>query len=143
MKQLYTEIVINASTEKVWEILTDFDKYSEWNPFVKSITGKFEVGCKLTATLVQPESKPMVIKPNILRIKKNTEFAWLGHLLIPGIFDGEHMFEMEVMDNGKTRFIQRERFKGILIPILWKMLDTKTRKGFESMNLALKKQAEK
>ena len=143
MKQLHTEIDINASVEKIWEILTDFKNYPEWNPFVKSIKGDLVIGGKLTAILYQPDSKPMTIKPNILRINKNKEFAWLGHLMFPGIFDGEHMFELEVLDNGKTRFVQRERFRGILIPLLWKMLDNKTRKGFESMNQALKKRAEK
>ncbi len=143
MKQLHTEIEINASVERIWEILTDFKKYPEWNPFVKSITGEPKLGGTITAVLHQPDSKPMTIKPTIIRMKKNAELAWLGKLMFSGVFDGEHMFEMEVLDNGKTRFVQRENFKGILIPFLWKMLDTKTRKGFEAMNQALKKQAEK
>lgn len=143
MKTLHTEIVINASVERIWSILTDFEKYHEWNPFVQYINGELELGGKLVAELHQPESKPMTIKPSIVDIDKNKKFAWLGHLMFPGIFDGEHIFEMELLDNGKTKFIQKENFKGILIPLLWKMLDTKTRKGFESMNEALKKEAEK
>ncbi|TDL26884.1 hypothetical protein BD410DRAFT_473274 [Rickenella mellea] len=30
--------VINASPEKVWDTLLDFQSYREWNPFVRSIT---------------------------------------------------------------------------------------------------------
>ena len=36
-KQIKTSIHINATKEKVWEILMDFEKYPEWNPFIKSI----------------------------------------------------------------------------------------------------------
>jgi len=143
MKQLHTEVEINASVEGIWGILTDFKNYPDWNPFVLSVSGELEIGAKLTVRLHQPDSKPMTIQPSIIRLKKNVEWAWQGHLIFPGIFDGEHCFELEVLDNGKTRFAQKENFKGILVALLWKMLDTKTRKGFESMNRALKKRAEK
>lgn len=34
-KLIYSEIVIQASSEKVWEIFSDFAKYPEWTPFIK------------------------------------------------------------------------------------------------------------
>ena len=37
-KEIKTEILINATPEKVWSILTSFDNYPNWNPFIKSIT---------------------------------------------------------------------------------------------------------
>lgn len=43
-KQLYTEITIKATPEKVWAVLTDFSAYPSWNPFVKSIKGTPVVG---------------------------------------------------------------------------------------------------
>ena len=44
MRQLFTEIEINAPVEKVWTILSDFEKYPDWNPFVKSIEGEIKEG---------------------------------------------------------------------------------------------------
>lgn len=44
---LKTEIIINSTPEKIWTILTDFKNYPNWNPFVTSLTGDFEVGKKL------------------------------------------------------------------------------------------------
>jgi hypothetical protein len=44
--------------------------------------------------------------------------------------------------NGTTTFVQSEKFTGILIPLLTKMLDQKTLKGFIDMNEALKLHAE-
>jgi hypothetical protein len=58
------------------------------------------------------------------------------------VFDGEHVFELEPLDTGGTRFVHRESFRGILVPPLAKTLDTKTRRGFEAMNQALKDEVE-
>src|SRR5208337_3854746 len=39
MKEIHTEIEINAPAEKVWKVLTDFAAYPEWNPFVRCGAG--------------------------------------------------------------------------------------------------------
>ena len=44
---------------------------------------------------------------------------------------------------GGVRFIQREIFTGLLVPLFAHKLDTETRRGFEDMNKALKMLAEK
>ena len=120
----------------------DFEKYPEWNPFIKSISGRAEVGSSLKVILHQPESKPMTIKPKCIKVEGKRQFTWLGKMIIPGIFDGEHSFKMREIDEGKTKFVHCENFKGLLLPMLWKMLNTKTIKGFELMNTALKARAE-
>ena len=43
MKEIKTEIIINSKPEKVWNILTNFEKYPEWNPFIKSISIDSEI----------------------------------------------------------------------------------------------------
>ncbi len=141
-KEIKTEILINATAEKVWSILTDFDKYPDWNPFIKSITGKVLVGNKITARLEPPEAKGMTFKPKVLIFEKNKEFRWIGHLMFPGLFDGEHKFELIDNGNGTTTFIQSEMFGGILVPLFKKMLDENTFNGFKLMNEKLKELAE-
>ena len=71
MRQITTEIEINASVEKVWAILTDFKKYPQWNPFIKSIDGEIVEGATFEVTLEQPDSKPMVFKPKCLKFEKS------------------------------------------------------------------------
>lgn len=141
-KEIKTEISINATPEKVWSILTDFDKYPNWNPFIKSLTGNVAVGNKITARLEPPEANGMTFKPVVLAFEKNKELRWVGHLLFPGLFDGEHKFELNDNRNGTTTFKQSEKFSGILVPLFKKMLDNNTKKGFEEMNKKLKELAE-
>ena len=35
VKELHSEIEINAPVERVWEVLTDFASYPRWNPFIR------------------------------------------------------------------------------------------------------------
>lgn len=141
--EIKTEIVISATTEKIWTILTEFDEYSNWNPFIKSIEGKIEVGNRIIVQIAPPKAKKMTFKPKILTLNKNRELSWLGLLLFPGIFDGHHKFELKDNNNGTTTFTQSEIFKGILVPLFKKQLKTNTKNGFIEMNKKLKELAEK
>jgi hypothetical protein len=143
MKSIHTEIEIKAPASKVWEILMDFEKYPEWNPFIKSISGEAKVGGKLKVVMQQPDSKPMTFKPKCLTSEPNKEFKWLGHLLVKGIFDGEHIFKLREREDGTTKLVQCENFNGLLLPFFWKQLNSKTISAFEQMNAALKNRAEK
>jgi hypothetical protein len=45
--ELKSQIEIQASPDHIWEILTDFKSYGEWNPFITSILGEARVETKL------------------------------------------------------------------------------------------------
>lgn len=84
-KEIKTEILINATPEKVWSILTNFDNYPNWNPFIKSIKGEVKVGNTITIRIEPPESKGMTFKPKILHFETNKELSWLGLLFFAGL----------------------------------------------------------
>jgi hypothetical protein len=142
MKNIQTEILILADTAKVWDVLMNFDSYPKWNPFITSISGERKLGNRLTVSINPPGGKGMTFKPNILTLEANKEFRWKGKLGINGIFDGEHYFILESVDKDITKFIHGEKFSGLLVPFVRKMLD-KTQKGFQLMNESIKKECEK
>jgi hypothetical protein len=142
MKQLHTEIEISAPAERVWELLTDFASYPQWNPFIRNISGQPAPGERLEVRLEPPDGRAMTFKPKVLRAEPNRELRWLGHLLLPGVFDGEHSFTIEPLEDNRVRFIQREAFKGLLVPLFARSLESNTQRGFEEMNHALKERAE-
>ena len=142
MKNIQTEIVIHADLTKVWDVLMNFDSYPKWNPFITSISGEPKLGKRLTVTINPPGGKGMTFKPNILTLESNKEFRWKGKLGISGIFDGEHYFILEFLEKDKTKFIHGEKFSGLLVPLLGKMLD-KTQKGFQLMNESIKNECER
>jgi hypothetical protein len=120
----------------------NFDNYPKWNPFITSISGEPKLGSRLTVSIKPPGGKGMTFKPNILTLEANKEFRWKGKLGINGIFDGEHYFILESVDKDITKFIHGEKFSGLLVPFVRKMLD-KTQKGFQLMNESIKNECER
>ncbi|MTI22620.1 SRPBCC domain-containing protein [Fulvivirga sp. RKSG066] len=142
MREIQTEIKINKPKAEVWKILMDFDKYPEWNPFILSLLGKPKLRSRLKVTIRPEDGKPMVFKPKVTMHKSNEVFAWLGQLWMTGLFDGHHRFELKAINDSETLFVHREEFSGLLVPLFWKQINTKTRAGFEAMNKQLKVRAE-
>ena len=142
MKELHSEVEINAPAERVWQLLTDFASYPQWNPFIRSISGEPATAERLEVRIEPPDGRGMTFKPTVLNAEPNRELRWLGHLLVPGLFDGEHSLAIQPLEENRVRFVQREAFKGLLVPLLARSLETNTQRGFEEMNRALKERIE-
>ncbi len=142
MNELYTEIEIDASAERVWHVLTDFASFPQWNPFIPRAAGEIKEGSRIEAYLQPPGGMGMTIKPRLIKVEPGSELRWLGHLLISGLFDGEHIFTLEALGPNRVRFVQREEFRGMLVPLMLRLIGKNTQRGFEEMNQALKARAE-
>ena len=140
MKELHTDIEIEAGPARVWEILTDFASYPDWNPFIRSIEGEPRKGAKLEARIEPPGGRAMTFKPTVLAAEPGRELRWVGRVLLPGIFDGEHSLRIEPTASG-CRFHHGETFDGMLVPMFGSIL-AKTEQGFGAMNEALKRRVE-
>jgi hypothetical protein len=141
-KQLHTAVDIDATPERVWEVLTDFAAYPQWNPFMPEVTGTPRVGERLKVRLQPPGGRGMTFQPTVLAADPGRQLRWLGRLLLPRVFDGEHSFTIEPVGDHKVRFVQQERFGGVLVRFLAGSLDRRTLPGFQQMNQALKRRAE-
>jgi len=143
MHHVRTQIDIEAPAGRVWSLLVDFPSYPRWNPFIRSIEGSVEVGQVLQVFIQPPGKRGMRFRPTVLAVQPNRELRWKGKLLVAGLFDGEHYFELEPKPGGGLILRQCEVFSGILVPLLRRSLDGATRQGFVAMNEALKREAEK
>jgi len=141
-QNIQSDIVIHAPPNKVWEHLVNFEKYPEWNPFIKKIQGELMAGSRISASIQLPGKDAMDFTPKLLVVKPNRELRWLGSLYIPKLFDGEHYFRIEENPNGTTHFVQGENFTGILALLLLGSIEQETRQGFDAMNKAIKTLAE-
>lgn len=141
-RHLQTDIVIAAPPEDVWSILTDFPAYPGWNPFIRRISGDLEAGARLEVELGPPGGRAMTIRPTLRDVQPGRGLRWLGHMGIPGVFDGEHSFQIEPLGPRQVRFVHSERFGGVLAPLVMSFIGSSTQRGFEAMNQALKERAE-
>jgi hypothetical protein len=142
MKEIRSGIEIQAPAGRVWQILTDVASFPQWNPFIRHARGTLREGERLEVFIQPSGARGMSFRPVVLSVEPEREVRWLGHLLVPGLFDGEHIFTIEPRGPGRVHFVQREIFTGLLVPLFARGLDTDTRRGFDEMNRALKERAE-
>jgi hypothetical protein len=135
-REIRTEIVIAAPAERVWEVLTDFASYPDWAPMFNSISGKLQPGERLRVSF---KNGPTV-NPVIAELQPARVLEWQGKLLVGGVFDGRHRFELQPQGD-KTLLIHSERFTGVLIPLFKRLID-KTEQNFVAYNEALRARAE-
>ncbi|MCW2685034.1 MAG: Polyketide cyclase/dehydrase [Blastococcus sp.] len=139
MRTIEHTIDIQAPPARVWQLLIDTDRYQDWNPFIPRLSGRLAPGERLTLT-VRPGRRTMTFRPSVLAVEEGRLLRWRGRLGLPGLFDGEHEFRLEPIPDGGTRFIQRETFTGLFVPLMPGVLvDTAT--GFAAMNTALRDRA--
>ena len=141
-KQLRAEVDIHATPERVWQVLTDLAAYPRWNPFITRAEGEVRQGGRLTLRMQPAGGRAMTFRPTVLEATESRRLRWLGHLLVAGLFDGEHSFTIRPLGDGQVRLVQQEDFRGLLVPLLARSLDRRTLPGFEQMNQALKRRAE-
>jgi hypothetical protein len=135
--KIRSETAIEGTPTEVWDVLSDFSRYREWNPGFDKAEGRAVVGETLHLTFAKEGGRGMTMHPTVLAADPGRELRWLGRLWMPGIFDGEHRFEIQEMEPGSVRFIQSERFSGALVPFLRKMIEVDTLATFHKVNAAL------
>ncbi len=130
------DIQIAASPEVVWEVLTDFDRWPEWNPEVKSMSyeGPLEPG-----SVFRWKAGPGTIVSTLEEIDRPRYVRWRGRTMTIGAI---HEWRLDERDGG-TRVETEESFSGVLARLLrgslQKQLDGALEQGLEH----LKREAER
>ena len=135
-------IEIRAPLDTVWEILTDFAAYPQWNPHIRQVRGHVRVGARLTIRSQPPGGRPVVLRPIVVTWDPPTELRWRATFLWSRLFSGEHGFMLEPLDNDRVRFHQDETISGLLVPIYARLRLPRTRDGFARVNATLRERAE-
>jgi hypothetical protein len=135
-----TEIVLPASPEQSWEVLTDFSRYPQWNPYLQRVEGTLAPGELISFTLVDGNfSAPFDGTAQMAWVSEPEQFFWIGKAFIQGIYDTRHVFTLQPQEDGSTVLLHFEEFRGLLPALLpgREQRNTHTRRAFESMNRAL------
>ena len=133
------EVAIDASPSTVWRILTDLDRYDDWNPFFTRAEGRLEPGQVLHVAMRPVGKADTTFSPTVLEVAFERQLSWRGRLGVPGLFDGEHHFRLEPTGGRGIRLVQEEHFSGLLVPFVG---FEPYRLGWVRMNVAIKRRAE-
>lgn len=141
-KKIHTRIQIHADAGRVWEVLADLSSYPEWNPMIRHARGELREGERLQLHFEPEGRKRRNFKPKLLVVEPGRELRWQGQPGVRWLFESEHIFILQQMDENKTRLDHDMIFSGLLIPPVKNILEKATRQPFEDMNRALKQRSE-
>ncbi len=141
MRSISESVHIGAPAPLVWAALVDLARYPAWNPFIREAAGVVEVGNTLRLKLFPEHGRATKFTPRVLVAEPGVELRWIGRVLLPGVFDGEHSFTLTPGGDGGTDVVQAETFSGLLTPFLGSVIEG-TRADFVALNEALKKYVE-
>lgn len=142
MKTIETNIIVDSKPNKIWAILTKFEEYELWNPFMTKVVGNAILGSKIEVNIKTISGKQRTYFPIITKCEINRELRWKGKSFLPGIFDGERIFVIEETNDNRVSFLHNEVFKGLGVKLVGDKLDQDLRESFVMMNKALKVRAE-
>jgi hypothetical protein len=111
-------------------------------PVHTQATGQAAPGSRLELRMRLPGRRPTTIRPEVLEAEPARRLRWLGRLLIPGLFAGEHSFTLEPAGPGRVRVVQREEFRGLAARPILAVIGKPTQAGFQQMHQALKARVE-
>ena len=138
-KTIESQVTIEASRETVWQILTDFEAYSRWNPLMTAAEGDARLGEEIQVDLRPPDSDTQTVSPQITVLRPKRKLGWMSRELLPGVADREYEVILEPLDGGRVRVVMHKRFEGILIPFT---STAQEQVGLDLMAEALKERAE-
>lgn len=98
MIEVATEAKIPASAGKVWAVLTDFDRYTQWHPWLR-IRGVAAPGASITCSLYTwGRGRALTSDAEITEFQEGAEFSWV--LGLRGVFIMEERFSIEQIATG-------------------------------------------
>ena len=134
-----TEILIDAPRPVVWLLLTDFEHYDSWNPYITKASGEAREGATIRLRLepIAEDARDAACEVVVVNMMRKLEFVCRTHL--PGVLDREHIFRLLPVSSDHVRLVYEGRWEGLLVPLS----DLEARQtGYVSMARALKKRAE-
>jgi hypothetical protein len=130
------EIEIAAPPQVVWEVLTRFENWPNWNPDVKSMSFP---GPLAPGTEFRWKAGPGTIVSTLDQVEAPNYIAWRGRTLT---IDAYHEWWLEPRDGG-THVRTQESFSGLLARLLRGTLQKALDKSFKDALERLKREAER
>jgi hypothetical protein len=130
------EIDIAAPPQAVWDVLTRFDNWPNWNSDVKSMA--FE-GPLAPGSTFRWKAGPGTILSTLDRVEPPRYISWHGKTLT---IDAYHEWWLEPRDGG-THVRTEETFSGLLAKILRGTLQKTLDKSFQAGVECLKRESER
>ena len=144
LMEIESEIEISAPVDKVWAVLTDIEKWSDFNSAINASTGVASPGSVHSVTMRGEEagSDGPQYAPEIISFDEGKSYRWRAVMGAGIIFTNDKLFELTPTDTG-TLLKHSEVFNGMMLPLMKGFMQEGVPPILEEMNQAFKAEAEK
>ena len=106
---------INASPERIWNLLTDVERYPSWNPAVVALHGRIAAGetIKLISTVNPKRTFSLLVS----ELEPHRRMVWSDGMPL-GLFRGVRTLSLGPAGDGQTEFSMQESYSGALAPLI-------------------------
>lgn len=134
-------VTIEAPVETVWRVLTDFDRYGEWNPFTPHVKAELTMGGRVDMRVTMGA---FLLKQTeiICAIEPPTRLAWRTTIGARWLLHAVREQRLDVLGDATCRYATSDEFRGVLMPVVILLSGEFVRRGFNAVAVALKRRAE-
>lgn len=136
MAEIRTEITIPAPPDVVWHVLADTAAWPEWNTLVTEVRGVPEEGGAIRIRLNVGMLPALRVPVRVETFRPPERLCW-SFTLPFGLFRAEHCLSLAPENGGGTRFLNTERFTGLLGGFAGTLMNRLFRSDYAGMDRAL------
>ena len=134
---------VKAPAELVWELVSDFSTWKDWNPVHPRIEGEMRIGTPLTVDLVPVADGPVTtLQPLVQDWVPYEQLHWRTKRL-NGFVTAIRYLEIESMGPENATFSNGELFMGPLVRWISREERRRLRAAYTRMGEALRDHAER
>ena len=132
---------IEASAERVWDILIDVDRYGEWNPFTFRVVTSLKVGAPVDLHVDMGPYK-VTQQQQIQAVEPPGLLAWGMTMGARFLMFTRREQRVQRLGEARCRYETSDAFTGLLAPFVVLLFGRLVRRGFNNVARALKERAE-
>ncbi|MGQ4596708.1 SRPBCC family protein [Nocardia sp. R6R-6] len=133
---------IDAPAELVWQVITDFSRYREWNPFVSQCRSSLVPGEPIDMLVHIRGSRPRKQREWIRSHTPGREFGYTMTPIPSRPLHSLRSHTVTPLPDNRTRYESHFELGGWLHPLVVALLGKNLRRGFADMTEGIRKQSE-
>lgn len=122
---------IAAPPAVVWQVLTDFDAYPQWNPFATSATCDLRPGGAITMRVALRPPKLMTQTEYVVAVHEGRGFSYAMKPAPLGLLRSIREQDIVELGDGRSRYTSHFQLDGPLSPVVGALLGAHLRRGFD------------
>jgi hypothetical protein len=135
-------VTIDASAPKIWKVLTDIDRYPEWNRYATSAVGELRVGGEVVINVPRQGEKRGPVNNRVTELLVNERLCWRSLSWYRFLVYGIRCRILEATSDGRTVFREVETMYGPLAGVIKRTMAPQLLRGLQTECDSLKHEVE-